>query len=151
MNASISVGRRLLRLRRRFARPMRFAGAASVAVLAMSVLGALGGLAVGAYHLLNGAVTSVGHGSGAGPELAAGAAAVALVVVGVFAAGGVERHPLRASALLLFASGAGYADFSMAWLPSGVAFGVGAALAIVVWVRGIRRSEAPPWSVEHWR
>lgn len=117
----------------------------------MGVLGALGGLVVGAYHLLTGVVTSVGHGSGAGPELAAGAVAVALVAVGVLGAGVVERHPLWASALLLFAGGAGYADFAVAWLPSALTFGLGAALALVVWVRGVRRSEAPPWSADHWR
>jgi hypothetical protein len=114
-------------------------------------VGALGGLVVGAYHLLTGVVTSVGHGAGAGPDLLAGAVAVALVALGVFGAGAVERHPLVASVMLVVAGGAGYADFAAAWLPSLIAFGLGGVLALLVWVRGMRRAEAPPWSAEHWR
>jgi hypothetical protein len=151
VSASVGFGRRPLRLRHRFGRPARFSGAASVAVLALGVVGALGGLVVASYHFLNGVVTSVGHGSGGSPELAAGGSAVALVTLGVFGTGVVERHPLGAAGCLLAAGTVGYAVFSAAWLATGVAFALGGAFALIAWIRGLRRAAAPPWSAEHWR
>jgi hypothetical protein len=120
-------------------------------VLAAGVVGALGGLVVASYHVLNGVVTSVGHGSGGSPELASGGSAVALVTVAVFGTAVVERHPLGAAACLLTAGVAGYAVFSTAWLAMGVAFALGASFALIAWVRGLRKADAPPWSTEHWR